>query len=132
VIRRLAQLLLITSLLAGIGGHWVLLQSVAWATMLANNLQSTGVVEAVSNTFDGQHPCSLCLAIQEGRASEKKSDQQATNSTFKVEPGLVWKCALFVMEREREWIATSDTSPVSHRDEPPKPRPRASSAPVIS
>jgi len=74
VIRRIGHLLVVTALLAGIGGHWAILQSVAWTTMLADNLREGTVTEAVSKTFDGEHPCSMCKHIDEGKQAEKKSD----------------------------------------------------------
>lgn len=54
--------------------HWVALQTVAWTTMLAANLGSESFSEAVSKTFDGEHPCPLCKAITAGKKSEHKSD----------------------------------------------------------
>ena len=74
MLRRIAHLFVVAALLAGIGGHWAILQSVAWTTMLADNLRTSGVTEAVSKTFDGDHPCPLCKQIAEGKKSEKKSD----------------------------------------------------------
>jgi len=74
VFRRLPRLLLTVALACSVGLHWSLLQSVAWTTMLLGNLQSLSITEAVTRTFDGKHPCSLCKAIAEGKKSEKKSD----------------------------------------------------------
>jgi hypothetical protein len=51
-----------------------LLQSVAWTTMLADNLCTHSVKEAMTETFDGQHPCPLCKAIAAGKQSEKKTE----------------------------------------------------------
>jgi len=56
------------------GAHWAVLQSVAWTTMLAENLRSHSINEAVTCTFDGKHPCCLCKAIAAGKKSEKKSE----------------------------------------------------------
>ena len=46
-----------------LGPQWTALQTVAWTTMLANNLRTEFVTKAVSNTFDGEHPCPLCKAL---------------------------------------------------------------------
>ena len=73
VFRTLGHWFLIVALLATVGGHWVVLQSVAWTNMLAENLREISVTEAFEKTFDGQHPCRLCTAIKEGKRSEKKS-----------------------------------------------------------
>jgi hypothetical protein len=52
------------------------LQSVAWTTMLAENLHTNSVKEAFAHTFDGKHPCCLCRAIAKEKQSEKKNDLQ--------------------------------------------------------
>ena len=57
-----------------LGAHWMLLQTVAWTTMLADNLQSKSFHIAVEKTFDGKHPCCLCKAIAAGKQSEKKTE----------------------------------------------------------
>src|SRR5258706_3932331 len=71
---RLGHVLMIVALLAATGAHWAALQSVAWTTMLAENLQSVSVSQALVKTFDGKHPCPLCKAVAAGKDSEKKSD----------------------------------------------------------
>ncbi len=55
------------------GGHWAVLQSVAWVEMLHDYTQRSGsVAVAVEQTFDGQHPCELCQQIQVAKAGEHK------------------------------------------------------------
>ncbi len=78
VLLRLAKSLLALTLMVSIGGHWAVLQSVAWTTMFAANLSANdSLTEAVSKTFDGEHPCPLCCAIKAGKKSEKKSEAAA-------------------------------------------------------
>ncbi|MEO6846897.1 MAG: hypothetical protein ABI254_06535 [Chthoniobacterales bacterium] len=55
------------------GGHWALFQTIAWARMLHDYSQQSTVVEAVNKTFDGQHPCAMCLQVKEGQAKEEKA-----------------------------------------------------------
>ena len=74
VLRCFGRLLLITALVSVIGGHWAILQSVAWANMLVVNLRTDSFTEAVSKTFDGEHPCRMCQAISQERQTEKKED----------------------------------------------------------
>jgi len=71
---RLGKMFVVIALVAILGGHWALLQTVAWTTMLAANLSCESFSTAVSQTFDGEHPCPLCRAIAAGKKSEKKSD----------------------------------------------------------
>jgi hypothetical protein len=66
--------MVIVALVATTGLHWAALQSVAWTAMLADNLHSGSFCDAVTKTFDGQHPCCLCKAIAAGKQSEKKNE----------------------------------------------------------
>jgi hypothetical protein len=68
------QLLLVVALFATCGGHWVVLQSVAWTKMVATFSHDDGFAHALVKTFDGQHPCVLCKSIAQGNASEKQKD----------------------------------------------------------
>lgn len=72
--KKLGHLLLIVALLGATGGHWAVLQTIAWADMLANNLQTESVEIAISKTFGGAHPCKLCNQISEGKKSEQQSE----------------------------------------------------------
>ena len=71
---RIGKIFLVFALVAMLGAHWALLQTVAWTTMLADNLRSGSLHDAVTRTFDGQHPCCLCKAIAAGKQSEKKAE----------------------------------------------------------
>ncbi|TAK90077.1 MAG: hypothetical protein EPO07_20610 [Verrucomicrobia bacterium] len=72
--KRVGHVLVITALIAAIGGHWAVLQTVAWTTMLADNLRECSLTQAVGKTFDGKHPCVLCKQISAGKKSEKKAE----------------------------------------------------------
>ncbi len=77
MLARFGHLVLIVALLGATGTHWAVLQSVAWATMLADNARTEPLQTALAETFDGQHPCSLCKQIAKGTQSEHKSDVRA-------------------------------------------------------
>lgn len=62
----------LVAVLATLGGHWALLQSVAWARMIARNAQHESLPAAVAKALDGRHPCPLCLKIREGRQKEQR------------------------------------------------------------
>ncbi|MEO8351402.1 MAG: hypothetical protein ABI680_06705 [Chthoniobacteraceae bacterium] len=72
---RAGRLLLIIALLVSAGGHWVVLQSVAWTSMLVERSREVAFIEAVKVTFDGSHPCGLCQKIESGREQEKQHDR---------------------------------------------------------
>jgi hypothetical protein len=71
---RLGNFFVMVTLVAMLGAHWAMLQTVAWTTMFADNLHSGSFCDAVTETFDGQHPCPLCQAIAAGKQSEKKTE----------------------------------------------------------
>jgi len=74
VLKKIGHVLLVIALVAMIGGHWAVLQTVAWSTMLADNLRVSSFSEAVERTFDGKHPCTLCKQISAGKKAEKKTE----------------------------------------------------------
>ena len=76
VFRKLGHVLMIIAVLTATGTHWLAFQSVAWTTMLAENLQTSSLQRAIQQTFDGKHPCCLCKEIAKDKQSEKKSDAQ--------------------------------------------------------
>jgi hypothetical protein len=71
---RFGKFFVIVALIATTGGHWAALQSVAWTTMLADNLRMHSFSESVARTFDGKHPCPICKALAAAKKSEKKSE----------------------------------------------------------
>ena len=69
---RAGQYLLIGALIISMGGHWALLQTIAWGNMLVDFSSQSSISEAVEKTFDGEHPCEMCKSISKGRESEKR------------------------------------------------------------
>ena len=69
--------LVIAAMMSAFGGHWLVLQSVAWTTIVIANARHANLGQALEQTFDGRHPCALCNSIKKGRQSEKKQDAQA-------------------------------------------------------
>lgn len=86
MLTRLAKFILVLALACSIGLHWAFLQSLAWTSMLADNLRRDSLAQAVSHTFDGQHPCSLCKAIADGKKSEKKTEYAPFFKTLEFPP----------------------------------------------
>jgi hypothetical protein len=77
VLRQVGRIVTIGALCCAIGLHWVALQSFAWTSMLIEYSKRAPLCEALVQTFDGAHPCSLCHVVATGKASEKKSDIQS-------------------------------------------------------
>src|SRR5947199_4453053 len=77
VFRCVGRIATIFALCCAIGLHWIALQSLAWTTMIIDYSKRAPLRQAVTQTFDGTHPCSLCHAVNTGKNSEKKSDLQS-------------------------------------------------------
>ena len=81
VLRKLGLVFAVLAFFSIAGGHWAVLQTVAWTGMLHDYMQRTGsVAMAVGQTFDGQHPCELCREIASAKAREHK-ESPATPKT---------------------------------------------------
>ena len=121
---KVAQVLIVFSLVLAIGGHWALLQSIAWIGMLAKFSQTNSVSEAWVKTFDGKHPCKLCIAVQEGKKSEQEQE------SVRVER----KLDFFILNNKpfalRRGFSISDGFPILSQfalerfEQPPTPPPR--------
>ena len=57
-----------------VGGHWAVLQSVAWAQMVHDYSSQGSLQSAVEKTFSGKYPCSLCKKIALEKQKEKKTE----------------------------------------------------------
>jgi hypothetical protein len=77
VLRCAGRIVTIFALCCAIGLHWIALQSLAWTTMIIDYSKRVPLRQAITQTFDGAHPCSLCHAVNKGKNSEKKSDLQS-------------------------------------------------------
>lgn len=71
---RLDKSLVAILLIISIGGHWAILQSLAWASMVIDYSKDSSLSVAVAKTFDGKHPCNLCKLVKTGKASESKQE----------------------------------------------------------
>jgi len=98
--RQVVSLLIALAVCTASGTHWLVLQSVAWAGMIVSYAQDRPLDEAISDTFDGEHPCSLCEAI----STEKKKEAEQKRETT---PGASLKKLVFVLTE-----ATGEPAPV--------------------
>jgi hypothetical protein len=77
VLRFVVRTVTILALCCAIGLHWLVLQSLAWTTMVIEYSKHAPLRAAITQAFDGTHPCSICHAVNTGKNSEKKSDLQS-------------------------------------------------------
>jgi len=118
---RLGHVLLIVALLVATGGHWALFQTVAWTNMLADNLQTASISEALTRTFDGKHPCNMCHEIAAAKKSEKKSDWPSLGK--KLEFTSERPAFVFSAPGEFDWLTTFSGTFASWSEAPPTPPP---------
>ena len=120
---RCGKFAVVAALVLTTGLHWAALQTVAWTTMLANNLCSESLSQAVSKTFDGAHPCCLCKAIAAAKQEQKKSE--AVASALKSEfPPVAGQTTLFPPGRFA-LLPLKNAFADSRSCEPPVPPPRS-------
>ena len=114
----------VLALVLTLGLHWALLQTVAWTGMIIAYSQEDSFSTAISKTFDGQHPCPMCKALKQGRAEEKKQDQQKSDNRLKLEFALPEDNRIFIASEARTALPTFTPFAQSLFVEPPTPPPR--------
>jgi hypothetical protein len=73
VFRFIGRAFVVFAMFSLLGGHWAVLRSVAWTTMIVERSASLPMVEAIQDTFSGKSPCKMCKVIAEKRAHEKEA-----------------------------------------------------------
>ena len=124
---RCPKWLVVLALAISLGGHWAMLQSVAWMGMLISYSQEAPITEAITKTFDGKNPCGLCKEIQQRRGEESKQ-QPNSAKPCKLDLAVQWLVATFEFDYRPDRIFSQDEFPEVRLWEPPKPRPRSLSA----
>ena len=122
MLARFGKCLVIVALVLITGAHWAALQTVAWTTMLANNVCRESFAQAVGSTFDGKHPCCLCRAIAAAKKSGKKSE--AVSPVLKMEFPPAEKAVVFVPPAPFEPLPPLAAFADSLSSPPPVPPPR--------
>ena len=122
VLRKASRILVILALLASVGGHWALLQSVAWTRMIIERAQADSFAAAVQTTLDGEHPCDMCKRITEG----KQHEQQEEKAPVHVKLDLVCELRLIAITPPSQPIIlpSGPTEGTPRAERPPVPPPR--------
>ena len=123
VLRQVGRILTIGALCCAIGLHWLALQSVAWTGMLIEYSKRARLCQAIVQTFDGDHPCSLCHIVATGKASEKKSDIQSP--VPKIDIICVARLIRLISPFAPFQYAVQDLSVSEIEQSPPVPPPRS-------
>jgi hypothetical protein len=91
--------------------------------MLIEYSKRAPLCQAIAQTFDGAHPCSLCHVVSKGKDSEKKQDLRSPA------PKIDMICAPLAYRIERPFVsfeyATRDCFSFELGHSPPVPPPRS-------
>lgn len=88
-------------------GPAMLTQELAWAGMLVTYTQDRGLARGVAETFDGNHPCSMCL-----KASKLKEDEGGGNPSENRRDHSKRVCLAWVAVVQPAWLRWRNLSPV--------------------
>lgn len=120
---KLSKIAVVLGLVLSLGAHWAVLQSVAWVSMFVRHSQQSSLSESWTKTFDGRHPCMICIFVATG----KRSNDQQANQVLKAP-----QMDLFVETPAKIVVLKMDPAPFaqvpefwSYRfEQPPFPPPR--------
>ena len=77
LLRLVGMPLISLALFALVGGHWAVLQTIAWAQMLRDYSKNAPIIEAIAKTFSGRSPCGMCTKISEERQKGERAPAAA-------------------------------------------------------
>lgn len=119
VVRHVAAVLLVLAL----GLHWMVLQSVAWTTMLVQHAQNEPIRVALLKTFNGENPCQLCKLVAEGAQTEKQQERLTPAKKLEMSLASDFFCLSWAASGG---IAVLSRSPIltARMTTPPTPPPR--------
>jgi hypothetical protein len=123
VLYHLGRVVTIITLCCAIGLQWIVLQSLAWTTMFIDYSNRAPLCQAIAQTFDGAHPCSLCHVVNKGKSSEKKSNLQSPAP--KIDMICVWRTGSLLRPFIPFGYAMGNFSSSRIGRSPPAPPPRS-------
>lgn len=96
--------------------------------MLVHYASETTLLGAVKMTFDGEHPCPLCKAVQKDREAEGKQPQQSPQAASKLHAVLVNITTLITPSADVFTFLMPRQSAVRRCQAPETPPPRCGQA----
>ncbi len=127
ILRRVAPSMLCVALFALIGGHFAVVQVVAWGQMIGQYSQDEGSVFAgAAKTFSGDAPCNLCKRLSEARTKEDQRPA-ALKADKRIDAFVVLNATLVTRppSLDFDYLLSSTANPPSRTDAPPAPVPLA-------
>lgn len=126
---RLARRAVVLALCLSVGLQWVVLQGIAWTGMMIKFSQQDSLAEAVSKTFDGEHPCPLCNAVKKGMDASNQEDNSPNapvgkDHDLKLTLALVWIPQFAFPKKQTHSWSTAHEVAVNRREQPETPPPQ--------
>ncbi len=119
---RLAYLALLIAVATAIDIHLPLMQVAAWTSMIVNYSEDRDLADAIEMTFDGDHPCPMCKAIEAERTRTNPDSLQSTPGTqlsLFLDTPVQWHHATILLG----FCATGHMTHVTHSRPPDTPPP---------
>jgi hypothetical protein len=119
-----AKVVLVSLLIFVMGGHWIILQSIAWVSMAAEYSRDMSLPQAITKTFSGKDPCKICKLVAEGKKTEKK--QEAYRLVTKMDLFCVNNTLILYPPRISDLKEFRPLPVFWQKESPPSPPPRLS------
>ncbi len=124
-----ARIMLVAALTISVGLHWAVMQSAAWVGMAVTySVQAGSISQGLSETFDGEHPCAMCRAVEKGSKSESKDDSAPTQTikVLKLDYFAINQAPIFFFQTPQavDWLSLTQTAE-SRTLTPESPPPRS-------
>jgi len=107
-----------------VGGHWAMLQAIAWSQMVVSYSQDAGSLSTgIQKTFSGEYPCAMCKKIAEEKQKEQQKPTIAKAETKIF--GIIAQRGAVQMPPLTRFVypPSADSLFVSRTDRPPVPVP---------
>ncbi len=108
------------------GGHWAVLQTVAWTGMVIEYSKDSPVATALIKTFSGKAPCKMCKTIEAGKEKESRLPA-SVKADKKIDKFLARSARMVPLPTETRisYPADSDEASTARPASPPAPVPIA-------
>jgi hypothetical protein len=90
-------------------------------------LETGSLNQGLADTFDGDHPCAMCLAVKKGQQEEQKSPDAPKPKDLKLQLALHRNAATYLqlIANRRDIVPDTAERPDRRSEEPALPPPRA-------
>ena len=124
LLRGVGMSLICLALFGLAGGHWAVLQAIAWAQMLRDYSKNSPITEAIAKTFSGRSPCGMCTKISEERQKEERAPT-AAKFDKKAEVFLAAMCDALKRPESDDYsyLDPDENAPIERSEAPPAPVP---------